>query len=594
MRALPAILPKAWLSLYLPLCGEYRMRFNNQNKNFVFCFVLYSAFTNFAKNNFTMRKALLFLLSALFVSQVSFAQQVADFNTVPLPRECQAQKGKPFALGAAQSIVCNGDADLMRVARFLADYIEQSTGKRLPVVSGKASKNTIVVQTDKKMTAKEGYRITVNEKQVRIEGLTAQGVFYGVQTLRKALPIAAAAEIESPAVVVTDEPRFPYRGMHLDVSRHFFGIDFVKQYLDMLALHHINTFHFHITDDQGWRVEIKKYPRLTEVGAWRQRTVVGRNTGLYNYQRYGGYYTQDQIREIVAYAADRFITVIPEVDMPGHMEAVLAAYPDLGCTGGPYEVEPNWGVFDDILCAGKEKTFEFMEGVLDEIISLFPSEYVHIGGDEAPRTRWKTCSLCQQRIAGEGIKGDAKHSAEDRLQGYFMKRVEKFLNSRGRKAIGWDELLDCDVNESTTIMSWRGVEGGLTASEKGHDVIMVPTSFFYFDYYQYQEDYWHKPLLIGGFVPLEKVYSFEPAPETLTEAAKKHIIGVQANLWTEYIYTEELVEYQVLPRMGALAEVQWTLPAQKDYDAFKNRERRLTSLYDLRGWKYCKVAWEEK
>ncbi len=541
-----------------------------------------------------MRKALLILFSALFVSQMSVAQQMADFNTVPLPRECQAQKGKPFALGTAQSIVCNGDADLMRVAGYLADYIEQSTGKRLPVVSGKASKSTIVVQTDKKMTAKEGYRITVGEKQLRIEGLTAQGVFYGVQTLRKALPIAAAAEIEIPAVVVTDEPRFPYRGMHLDVSRHFFGVDFVKQYIDMLALHHMNTFHFHITDDQGWRVEIKKYPRLTEVGAWRQRTVVGRNTGLYDYQRYGGYYTQDQIREIVAYAADRFITVIPEVDMPGHMEAALASYPDLGCTGGPYEVEPNWGVFDEILCAGKEKTFEFVEGVLDEIISLFPSEYVHIGGDEAPRTRWNTCPLCQQRIASEGIKGDAKHSAEDRLQGYFMKRVEKFLNSRGRKAIGWDELLDCDVNESTTIMSWRGVEGGLTASEKGHDVIMAPTSFFYFDYYQYKEDYWHKPLLIGGFVPLEKVYSFEPAPETLTEAAKKHIIGVQANLWTEYIYADELVEYQVLPRMGALAEVQWTLSAQKDYDAFKNRERRLTSLYDLRGWKYCKVAWEDK
>ena len=522
------------------------------------------------------------------------ARQTADFNTVPLPRQCVAQKGKPFALSSAQSIVCNGDADMMRVAHFLSDYISQATGLSLPVTLGKASKNAIVLQTDKKMTAKEGYRITANEKLLKIEGLTANGLFYGVQTLRKALPIAEAAEVDIPAVVVTDEPRFPYRGMHLDVSRHFFGVDFVKRYLDMLALHHINTFHFHLTDDQGWRVEIKRYPRLTEVGAWRRRTVVGRNTGLYDYQRYGGFYTQDEIRDIVAYARDRFITVIPEIDMPGHMEAVLAAYPDLGCTGGPYEVEPNWGVFDDILCAGKEKTFELVEGVLDELIALFPSEYVHIGGDEAPRTRWKTCQLCQQRIASEGLRGDSKHSAEDRLQGYFMKRVEKFLNSRGRKAIGWDELLDCDVEKSTTIMSWRGIEGGLAASEMGHDVIMAPTSFFYFDYYQTPEDYWSKPLLIGGYVPLEKVYSFEPAPETLTEAAKKHIIGVQANLWTEYIYATEFVEFQVLPRMGALAEVQWVLPEQKDYDAFKTREQRLTRVYDLEGYKYCKIAWEKE
>lgn len=540
-----------------------------------------------------MKKYFLFLFLVPLVSQMAMGREVADFNTVPLPRECKVQKGQPFALGEARSIVCNGDADLTRVARFLADFIEQSTGKRLPVVTGKASRNAIVVQTDKKMTEKEGYRITVSERLVRIEGLTPQGVFYGVQTLRKALPIADASEIDIPAVVVSDAPRFPYRGMHLDVSRHFFGIDFVKKYLDIMALHHINIFHFHLSDDQGWRVEIKKYPRLTEVGGWRQRTVVGRNTGLYDYQRYGGFFTQEQIREIVAYARDRFITVIPEVDMPGHMEAALAAYPDLGCTGGPYEVEPNWGVFDEILCAGKEKTFAFVEGVLDEIIDLFPSEYVHIGGDEAPRTRWKTCDLCQQRIASEGIKGDGKHSAEDRLQGYFMKRVEKYLNSRGRKAIGWDELLDCDVEESTTIMSWRGVEGGLAASEKGHDVIMAPTSFFYFDYYQYPEDLWNKPLLIGGHVPLDKVYSFEPAPADLTENARKHIIGVQANLWTEYIYADEFVEYQVLPRMGALAEVQWTQPAQKDYAAFKDRELRLTKLYDRCGWKYCKVAWKK-
>ncbi len=313
-----------------------------------------------------MKKTLFGITVMMLLTLSAVAREVADFNTVPLPRECKAQKGKPFDLGKAQAIVCNGDADLTRVAHFLAGYVRQSTGKQLPVTSGKASRYTILLNIDAKMTAPEGYRITVSEKQVRIDGLTAKGVFYGVQTLRQALPIAGAAEVDIPAVVVNDEPRFPYRGMHLDVSRHFFGVDFVKQYLDMLAVHHMNTFHFHITDDQGWRVEIKKYPRLTEVGGWRNRTVVGRNTGLYDYQRYGGFYTQDEIREIVAYARDRFITVIPEIDMPGHMQAALAAYPELGCTGGPYEVAPDWGVFDEILCAGKEKAFEFVEGVLDD------------------------------------------------------------------------------------------------------------------------------------------------------------------------------------------------------------------------------------
>ena len=258
-------------------------------------------------------------------------------------------------------------------------------------------------------------------------------------------------------------------------------------------------------------------------------------------------------------------------------------------------MEPNWGVFDDILCAGREETFRFVEGVLDEIMELFPSEYIHIGGDEAPRTRWKVCERCQRRIAQEGITAEGKQSKEDRLQGYFMKRVEKYLNSKGRKAIGWDELLDCDVNPSTTIMSWRGQEGGLAASEKGHDVIMVPTSWFYFDYYQTPEnDYWHKPLLIGGYVPLEKVYSFEPVPESLTAAAKQHIIGVQANLWTEYVYTEEFAEYQVLPRMGALAELQWSRPEKKDYENYKARQLRLNKWYDLCHWKYCGVAWEKE
>ena len=536
-----------------------------------------------------MKNRLLSLFFPLLFHLLVVAQERVDFNVVPQPRQVVNQKGAPLYLSDLVAITCEGGEDMRRNASFLAEYVKTAIGKTLPVTEGKVKGAVVALKLDKKMAGEETYRIAVSQKGIVISGASPKGVFRGVQTLRKAMPVDAKGDVVAPAVVVDDNPRFSYRGMHLDVSRHFFGVDFVKQYIDMLALHHINVFHFHITDDQGWRVEIKKYPKLTEVGAWRRRTVVGRNTGLYEYKTYGGYYTQEQVRDIVEYARERYITVIPEIDMPGHMEAALASYPELGCTKGPYEVEPNWGVFDDILCAGRDGTFDFVEGVLDEIIQLFPSEYIHIGGDEAPRTRWKACPDCQQRIRQEGLRDVDGKTAEDRLQGYFMKRVEKYLNSKGRKAIGWDELLDCDVNPSTTIMSWRGVEGGQVASQKGHDVIMVPTAWFYFDYYQVSEDEWHKPLLIGGYVPLEKVYSFEPAPETLTAEQKSHVIGLQANLWTEYVYAEELAQYQVLPRMGALSEVQWVLPEKKDYAKYKERQARLNRLYDTMGWKYCKA-----
>ena len=537
-----------------------------------------------------MNKRFFSLFFPLLFSLLVVAQERVDFNVVPQPRQVVSQKGDPLSLSSLVAVTYEGGDDMRRNATFLTEYVRTAIGKSLPVMDAKVKGAVIALKLDKKMTGEETYRIAVSQKGIVISGASPKGVFRGVQTLRKAMPVGAKGDVVAPAVVVDDSPRFSYRGMHLDVSRHFFDVDFVKQYIDMLALHHINVFHFHITDDQGWRVEIKKYPKLTEVGAWRQRTVVGRNTGLYEYKTYGGFYTQEQVRDIVEYARERYVTVIPEIDMPGHMEAALASYPELGCTKGPYEVEPNWGVFDDILCAGREQTFDFVEGVLDEIIQLFPSEYIHIGGDEAPRTRWKVCPDCQQRIRQEGLGNGDRKTAEDRLQGYFMKRVEKYLNSKGRKAIGWDELLDCDVNPSTTIMSWRGVEGGQVASQKGHDVIMVPTAWFYFDYYQVSEDEWHKPLLIGGYVPLEKVYSFEPAPETLTAEQKSHVIGLQANLWTEYAYAEELAQYQVLPRMGALSEVQWVLPEKKDYVEYKERQARLNHLYDTLGWKYCKAG----
>ncbi len=537
-----------------------------------------------------------FLFLCFFASVANgFSQERADFNIVPLPVSC-VMGSKSMPVSQIKYIYYDDNEDMRRVANFLSEYLApyfSDTIQPVLISGGKKGRaDAVSLRFNKMMQNPEEYQLIVDKKGVIIEGLTAQAVFYGVQTLRKALPVGTSAKnVEIPFVQIADCPRFPYRGMHLDVARHFFDVDFVKQYIDMMVLHNMNTFHWHLTEDQGWRMQVDRFPLLTEVGAWRNRTVIGRNTGLYEYNRYGGFYTKEQMREIVKYAADRFITVIPEIDMPGHMEAALAAYPSLGCTGGPYEVEPNWGVFDDILCAGKEETFSFLEGVLDEVMEIFPSEYIHIGGDESPRIRWKECPLCQKRIKDEGLKQTGKRSPEDLLQGYFTKRIEKYIHQHGRKIIGWDELLECNVEPSATIMSWRGPEGGLAASELGHDVIMTPTSSFYFDYYQTKESEWSHPLLIGGYLPLDKTYNTEPAPSTLSEEAKKHIIGVQANLWTEYIGAPELAEYQVLPRMAALAEVQWMQPEAKDFEAFKVRAKRLMTFYDALGWKYCTEAW---
>lgn len=361
----------------------------------------------------------------------------------------------------------------------------------------------------------------------------------------------------------------------------------------LLALHNMNTFHWHLTDDQGWRIEIKKHPKLTEIGSQRKETVIGRNTGEYDGQPYGGFYTQEQIKEVVAYAQERFITIIPEVDLPGHMLAALKAYPELGCTGGPYEVSPEWAIFEDVLCIGNDKTLQFIEDVLGEVVELFPGKYVHIGGDEAPRTRWAECPKCQARIKAEGLKADKKHTAEDRLQSYCMQRAEKFLNGKGRQIIGWDEILEGDVAPNATVMSWRGMDGGIEAARLGHDVIMTPNTYLYFDYYQ-TGDTKDEPLAIGGCLPLEHVYSLEPMPEALTAEEKKHIIGVQANLWTEYIPTTQQVEYMVLPRMAALAEVQWTSPEKKDYHSFTQRLPRLMEIYTRDNRNFGKHVFEIK
>ena len=510
---------------------------------------------------------------------------VACYDVVPLPSSIVMQKGGGFVVNP-QVVIVAKDGSLARNAEFLKQYVKEAAQIDLAIGTKGAKGSQIVLQLNPKMTEAEGYRISVTQKKVTIEGLSPQGVFYGIQTLRKSLA-GLQGEAVLPAAIIEDAPRFGYRGMHLDVARHFFGVEFVKKYLDAMAMHNMNRFHWHLTDDQGWRVAIDRYPKLIEEGSKRNYTVLGSNSPIDDGTPYGGSFTKEELKEIVRYAQERYITVIPEIDMPGHMLGALKAYPELGCTGGPYEVEGHWGVFEDILCAGKEETFRFVEGVLTELMEIFPSEYIHIGGDEAPKVRWEQCPRCQQRIRELGLTSDGTQKAEAKLQGYFTKRVEAFLNKHGRKLIGWDELMESDVNETATIMSWRGVKGGLEASRKGHDVIMAPTSHCYFDYYQTVDHEWEEPFSFANVITVETTYGLDPAPDTLTPEAQKHILGAQANLWTEYIAHESQAFYQVLPRMGALSEVQWVMPAQKDFRQFVERERRLTLLYKVYGWPFA-------
>ena len=379
--------------------------------------------------------------------------------------------------------------------------------------------------------------------------------------------------------------------MHLDVSRHFFSTDEVKKYIDMMSIHKMNTLHWHLTDDQGWRIEIRKYPRLTEVGSIRKGTVIRKEWGHYDGIPYGGYYTQEQIKDVIDYAAAQGITIIPEIDLPGHMLAALAAYPELGCTGGPYEVWGTWGIADDVLCAGNEKTMEFLENVLSEVADLFPSEYVHIGGDECPKVRWEKCPVCQAKIKELGLKDSDEFNAEHYLQSYVMERMEKFLATKGKKIIGWDEILEGTPGPDATIMSWRGSDGGIKASKMGHDVIMTPNSHFYFDYYQ-AKDTENEPFGIGGYIPIEKVYSYDPFLEITEADARAHILGVQANVWTEYIASNGHLEYMVLPRQAALSEVQWCRPETKDWDRFLSSLSHEAAMYDILGYNYARTVFQ--
>ena len=531
----------------------------------------------------------LLLATALCLSMLSAHAADANYNVVPLPKSVVMAKGLPFNLTNATTIVYEGtNPEMKRNARFLSEYIQQASGIKTAVLDKRDKKAAAIVLTiDPKVAGAEAYRLSVNNKQVTIAASTPAGVFYGIQTLRKSLPVQTTGEaITLPAVTVADAPRFGYRGMMLDCARHFFPLSFVKKFIDILAMHNMNVFHWHLTEDQGWRLEIKSHPELTAKSSMRSGTVIGHNATVDDSIPHGGFYTQQEAREIVEYARQRHITVIPEIDMPGHMLAALAAYPELGCTGGPYEVGHRWGVYKDVLCLGKESTYKFVQDVIDEVVDIFPAKYFHIGGDESPTVMWEKCPKCLQKAKDENT--DIKH-----LQQYFTNRVEKYLNGKGKSIIGWDEILEGKINQSATIMSWRGVEPGLKAAKQGHDVIMTPSSHVYFDHYQ-TKDTKHEPDAIGGCSPVEKVYSYEPLPDTLSAEAKNRIKGVQANLWTEYIPFTTQAEYMVLPRMAALAEVQWTPVVKKNFDDFSKRALRLSDLYDRYGYQYARHLWKEK
>lgn len=533
------------------------------------------------------------LLTATWVmTSCSSESTIADYQVIPLPQEITTTQGTPFKLSASTNILFpQGNEKMQKNALYLAEYLKKATGKEFAVKAGETEKGAIVLQLGMQSDNPEAYQLSVNGNGVVIAAPTEAGVFYGIQTLRKSIPAHAGATVSLPAVTINDAPRFSYRGAHFDVSRHFFTVDEVKTYIDMMALHNMNHLHWHITDDQGWRIEIKKHPKLTELGSLRNETVIGRNSGEYDGKPYGGYYTQEEAKDIVAYAAERYITVIPEIDLPGHMQAALKVYPNLGCTGGPYEVWTQWGVSEDVLCAGNDDVLTFIDDIFTEIMDIFPSQYIHVGGDECPKARWKQCPKCQARIKQLGIKGNDKHSKEEYLQSFIINHAEKFLNDHGRRIIGWDEILEGGLAPNATVMSWRGEAGGIEAAKQNHDVIMTPNTYLYFDYYQ-TKDTENEPLGIGGYLPLERVYNYEPMPASLTPEQQKHIIGVQANLWTEYIPTLSHAQYMVLPRWAALAEIQWSNPADKNYENFLSRLPRLINIYDVEKYNYAKHVFD--
>ena len=536
-----------------------------------------------------------------FLSVMAVSASIVSCTTEPtskpviIPQPVKMEQGKgTFTLRPSAEINYTGGEWAKNEAGFLAEMLRPATGFALETEEGTDGAINLVIDTALKMNP-EGYLLTVEKKKVTLTGCTPAGLSRGLQTIRQLLPpeiesstIISGVKWSMPCISITDYPRFAWRGMHLDVSRHFFDVDFIKRYIDILAMHKMNIFHWHLVDDQGWRIEIKKYPRLTEVGAWR----VDREDKPWNLRppqqpgekaTYGGFYTQEEIKEVVAYAAERHINVVPEIEMPAHVSSALAAYPEYSCTGGPFTVPPGsvWPI-TDIYCAGKDETFAFLEDILTEVMELFPSPYIHIGGDEADKTEWRKCPDCQARIRKEGLKDEAE------LQSYFVKRMQKFLNSKGRNLIGWDEILEGGLAPGAAVMSWRGFDGGIEAAKAGHDVVMTPVSHTYFNLYQ--ADPATEPLAYRGIITLEKVYLFEPVPAGLSEDEAKHIIGAQACLWTEMVTDGNTAEYMILPRLTALSEVLWSTPESRNWEKFNIRMPMIMERFEVMGLNYSKSA----
>ena len=550
-----------------------------------------------------MKKLSFFLFIALVIAgTLSANAQRAEYDVIPLPKEVKVDSANVFVLKNGMGVSFDAsNEEVYRNVLFFRQWIEETTGITLKLAPGdkKAAVRMSLdypkakgeVESDLTEQQKEAYMIKVDKKGIAIIARQPIGLFRAAQTLRKSLPIVKNADkVELPYSEIFDEPRFEYRGVLLDCGRHYFTVEFIKKFLDVMALHGSNQFHWHLTEDQGWRFEVKAYPSLAQKGSVRAETVIGPgNSGIYNGTPYGGYYTQEECREVVRYAAERYINVVPEIDLPGHMQSALHVFPHLGCTGGPYPVRTYWGVSREVLCGGNPETLTFLKTVLGELCDVFPSKYIHIGGDECPKHRWQKCPTCQAKIKELGLKNDGKHTPENQLQSYINREVESFMKERGRAIIGWDEILEGGLSGESIIMSWRGPKGGIAAARQGHRVIMSPNVFSYIDHPQLK-DLGKQPRTTDSYiVSASKVYSFEPLiPDSLTKEQQRLILGPQVNLWTEHVAYPQHAFYQLLPRLGASSEVQWCNPDQKNFDYFKKRLPRLKKLYDLLGVNYCK------
>ena len=557
-----------------------------------------------------MKKLFLFSALLLFVLSPVLADEVtaADYNIIPLPKEVKLDPSqKLFSLKDGSGIGYDqSNAECTRIAQFLQEWTKEATGVSLqltPDDKGAQIKLRLVSPAALTKQQKESYTMKVTEKGIELTAYEPVGLFRAAQTLRKSLPVTKdTKKVEFPFVEITDQPRFTYRGVLLDCGRHFFSVEFIKQFLDVMALHGCNQFHWHLTEDQGWRFEVKALPDLAKKGSVRQKSIIApAKVRLYDNIPYGGYYTQEECRDVVRYAAERYINVVPEIDMPGHMQSALHVFPNLGCTGGPYVVAPHWGVMREVLCGGNPETLTFLKTVFGELCDVFPSPYIHIGGDECPKERWQKCPKCQAKIKelglttenvkveGDGGRGSQDgRSAENKLQSYINHEIEQFLAARGRSLIGWDEILAGGLTEDAIVMSWRGTKGGVAAAKQKHRVIMSPNVFAYIDHPQLK-DYAKSPRTTDSYVvSCSKMYSFEPlVPEELTAEQGDCILGVQANLWTEHVAYPEHAFYQLLPRLASMSEVQWCNPEQKDFEDWKKRLPQLEKIYDKMGVVYC-------